>query len=134
MKTDIEIQKTFKVFLGKGDIVEMVFLERQEDKKDELRQAQLMMETLESFLKQSPGKKFLFLIDLVAMGKASYVMGRGARSYYKENLMPETIKKMAIVTESSVIRTLIKFVLMAMRQKSIKFFSSREEATAWLKE
>ena len=136
MKTDIEIRKTFKVFSEKDDTIEMIFLERQEDKKDELRQAQLMMDEMDdliSFLNKNSERKFLFLIDLVAMGKVNYVMGRDARSYYKENLVPEKIKKMAIITESTVIRTLAKFVLMAIRQKNISFFDSRKKALDWLK-
>jgi len=133
MKTDAEIQKTFKVFLGKDDILEAVFLERQTDHQDELRQAQLMLGELLDYFKTNPNEKFNFLIDLSPMGKSSYVMGRNARSYYKENLMPEKIKKMAIITESAVIKTLITFVLMAIRQKNISFFTSKEEALAWIK-
>ena len=87
MKTDKEIRETFKVLFEGDDLVNIIFVEKQKDGEDELRQGQLMLEDVMVRLDKEPDKDYLFLVDLTPMRTGNYIMGRRARDFYKDEFI-----------------------------------------------
>lgn len=70
------------------------------------------------------------LIDLNNAGKASY----NARKIAVESYTHEKFRKIAMFGLHSVARVLASFVIGVSKKKDLRFFKTKEEALAWLKE
>jgi len=70
------------------------------------------------------------LIDINKAGQVS----SGARKIGKETLEDEKVGKVAFVGLHPVARVIASFVMGVTRKRDMRFFKTREEALAWLKD
>jgi len=91
----------------------------------------------EASLLSGEGTKFVdnggasfVVIDL----KQSTKFSSDARKIWVKFLQNDKIKKAAIFGGNVFVRTLASFVIAASQKRNIKFFTTEEEAMAWLRE
>jgi len=70
------------------------------------------------------------LLDINKAGQVS----SGARKIGKETFEDEKVGKVAFVGLHPVARVIASFVMGVTRKKDMRFFKTKEEALAWLKE
>ncbi len=81
-------------------------------------------------LKDMSKGKFNVLVDINKAGKASST----SRKTFKEMTEEKNIGKVALFGMHPVARVLASFVIGVSNNKDMRFFKTREEALAWLKE
>jgi len=74
--------------------------------------------------------KMKMLLDINRAGQVS----SGARKIGKETFEDEKVGKVAFVGLHPVARVIASFVMGVTRKKDMRFFKTKEEALAWLKE
>jgi len=74
--------------------------------------------------------KMKMLLDINKAGQVS----SGARKIGKETFEDEKVGKVAFVGLHPVARVIASFVMGVTRKKDMRFFKTKEEALAWLKE
>jgi len=74
--------------------------------------------------------KMKMLLDINKAGQVS----SGARKIGKETFEDEKVGKVAFVGFHPVARVIASFVMGVTRKKDMRFFKTKEEALAWLKE
>lgn len=133
METSENIKKTYDLSV-EGNIVFITLFKKMENKEDEVFQAESVASDILNVFKDNPEKVFHAVADLSPIGTGPYIMAREARKAYKNLLSGKQVGKMAVVTQSGVMKTVITFVLSAAgKGGNMKFFSSKEDAASWLK-
>jgi len=122
-------EKETEAWIGKSRMVlsdDILFVQGVGDIDDEM--ALEIKDTANKFLDMVDGKLNI-LMDMDKAGKPS----PKARKSYMELSEDERIGKVALYGIHPVAKVLASFVIGVTKKKEVRFFSSKEEALAWLK-
>jgi len=122
-------EKETEAWIGKSRMVlsdDILFVQGVGDIDDEM--ALEIKDTANKFLDMVDGKLNI-LMDMDKAGKPS----PKARKSYMELSEDERIGKVALYGIHPVAKVLASFVIGVTKKKDVRFFSSKEEALAWLK-
>lgn len=112
-----------RFYLGEDNILYVTVVGGQDEKT-----ALTMKKAVESLMSQVEGKLNI-LVDNSKAGKAT----SEARKIFQEQMDQKNFGKVAIFGTHPVARVLASFVIGLSRKKDVRFFSSKEDAIAWLK-
>jgi hypothetical protein len=112
-----------RFYLGENNILHITVVGKQDEKT-----ALAMKEAVSKFVGIIEGKLNIF-VDNNKAGKAA----AAARKMFNELMNLKEFGKIAIFGAHPVARVLATFVIGISRKKDVRFFSSKEEAMAWLK-
>ncbi len=113
-----------RFYLGEDDVFYETIIGKQDEKT-----VLAALEYHNRFKNMVEGK-LKMLIDINKAGQVS----SGARKIGKETLEDEEVGKVAFVGLHPVARVIASFVMGVTRKKDMRFFKTREEALAWLKD
>ncbi len=132
MKSDEELLKTFSLKQIDNDIVLIEILESQTVEDENSRQADLLAQTIDNFVKQDREKSYNFIADLTQAGTVAYISDH-ARKVYTDLPKLSNFNRVAIVGQSLMLEISINLIMQATgRSQSFKWFTNREEAKNWL--
>ncbi|MEX0621635.1 MAG: STAS/SEC14 domain-containing protein [Candidatus Woykebacteria bacterium] len=133
MKSDEELLRSFKLYIGEDDIAYLEFLGAQDVPENNIRQAELIRDGLTKLLEESPERDYNMLIDLTATSVVTNIPDRSKEIYAKSPVFKK-MYKIAVVTPSLLLKILTSAVsLIGGKYEGIKSFDNREEALGWLK-
>jgi len=128
------LKYTFEVYANKEDILIARFKQLITGPEENAKQAELVVAELISIVRQSPGKKFNVLIDLMPLKEASYISDR-TREIYIQAMKDEQLRKLAVIGESSAYREVLNFLIATIKGDSkIRWFTDVKKAIGWLKQ
>lgn len=113
-----------KIYLGADNILYITSVGEIDEKM-----ALIFVEKCLKFMKMIEGKVDR-IIDLNKCGKVS----SGARKIFVKFNVHEKTGKVAHIGMNSVTRVIASFVMGSSKKKDMRFFKTKEEALAWLKE
>lgn len=90
----------------------------------------IALEEATSELRNMAKGKVNYLIDLNGTGRAS----AKARKVFQVSIMDEKTGKIALFGLHPVAKVIASFVMGVTKKKDVRFFKTKEEALAWLKE
>ena len=136
MKSDEELNKTFTVEVIDGGIVYSSFLEALPDGKEDTRRAELYRDAMHAAINSVAGTgKVNGIVDMTLLGGKIITPPAKAGKLYSEAAEHPRTGKVAIVGVETMYRVLVKFFLIAAHKgDSVKLFTTKEDALAWLKE
>ena len=113
-----------RLYLGEDNIIYETLVGEQDEK------AAIAIKKASDKLKDMVEGKVNALIDLNKVGKPSL----GSRKRGQEAFEDEKVGKVALFGLHPVARVIASFVMGVTRKRDMRFFKTREEALAWLKE
>jgi len=134
MISDEELKQAYQVFLDDDGIINLILLKAVREPESSTCLARLIRNDVMTILDGDPTREFDMLVDLFPAGKGGRTSSK-ARKIYAEISTHAQTRKFAIVGGSALARTTAKFLIHAAgKGRSMKWFTSKEEALAWLKE
>lgn len=132
MRSDEELVKTIAVEL-RGSTVYYTMLEPMMDEAESTRQAELAARQIKEYFAAHPAKPMSALVNLLPLGNATY-LSDGAKKIYIDLMQLPQLSHLAFVVESKLIRMITSLMTqLSARWGKIKWFSSVDEAEAWLR-
>ncbi|NUM25866.1 MAG: STAS/SEC14 domain-containing protein [Candidatus Buchananbacteria bacterium] len=129
-----EINKTFKIYGDNEGVLYLDFLENVQDVASNVSQAEGINQKLNQIFSDHPEKKFKLLVDLSLVSQSAHYPSPRARAIFAEMAGKEQLERIAVVAPNTLSRAIMGFVIRAANaKKPIKFFSTRADASAWLK-
>lgn len=133
MKTDDELRKNFNIFLDDEGILNLTFLVHEDDPDNNARAAELVVETISQIFEKDPEKHYKLLVDLSPVGDPRFISARARTTYAKLGAYKQ-MKKTAVVGKGSFLKFVTNTIArIALRDRDVKWFDTREEALKWLK-
>jgi len=134
MKSDEELKQTFKIFIDKNGIINLIPLLIEMDSEDNVRSIKLVEGALLKILNEDPKKSYNLFVDISSLGKVNYGFAAGTRKIGVRIVSNKQLKKIAFIASSIIMKTVISFIAATAGKKDIKGFTDKEEALKWLKE
>jgi len=135
MRSDSELNKTFKIELAEEGIIYSVFYDPLPDVDEDARRAELYSEIVMKMLDENKGGKLNAIVDMLPLKDSKITPPGKAGKVYSEIAKDPRVGKIAIVGINNLYKALVKFILMAAHKSDdIKTFDNRENATKWLRE
>jgi len=126
--------QSYRVFVNQDGVIIGEFLKIIHDVDENFKRGQSFVNEIVKTIEQNPQVKTNVLIDLLALGKSTYVASDTRKSYMKALNHPQ-IRKVAVVGESVAYKVLFGFMILALKkQDSLKWFSDKDQALSWLRE
>ncbi len=113
-----------RIYLGEDNVLDIINVGEIDEKT-----AIAMKEAIQKLMNMAEGTVYT-LTDLTKAGKTT----PEARKVFKTFIEPGARGKIAYLGMSPVARVLAYFVMGSSRKEDMRFFKTREEALAWLKE
>ena len=114
-----------RLYLGEDNILYITPCEGDTDKKRAIEASEVSLRLLNMV-----EGKVNTLVDVNKVGKQS----SGARKIWNEWAENEKVGKIALIGLHPVARVIASFIMGTARKKDMRFFKTKEEALAWLKE
>ncbi len=134
MKSDAELLKTFKVEKLEKNIIFVEITESEGEEENNGHQADLVSAAIMAVVNQDPTSTYKFLVDLTLTGTVSYISPH-AREVYTNLSKISNLERAAIVGHNLMLEVSVNLLMQATgRGQSFKWFTSKEEARAWLNE
>lgn len=134
MKSDADLLKTFKVEKLDKNIIFVEITESEDEEENNGRQADLISSAIVTVVNQDPSSTYKFLVDLTLTGTVSYISPH-AREVYTNLSKISNLERAAIVGHNLMLEVAVNILMQATgRGQSFKWFTSKEEARAWLNE
>ena len=135
MISDLELKKTFEVFIDENDILRGAVLKEIKEPADDDRRLELLEESVLNILKKNPEKSYKTFLNFLPLGKSRISISSGSRKAWGRLARQKQIKKCAVVGSSIFLKTVANFIIsLAGRSEDIKWFFNEEEALKWLEE
>ncbi|HDZ54621.1 MAG TPA: hypothetical protein ENI19_03295 [Candidatus Nealsonbacteria bacterium] len=134
MKSDEELKKAYRFYIGKDGIINLEFLVLLDDPKDRERIAELVDARGDAILAKDPGRQYNFLIDLSRIKKFKPMSPREQERYIKM-IAKQQVNKIACIGLNPFYRT-VAYLIVKLSGKLPRtgFFNSKKKAVVWLKE
>jgi len=127
------LKDTYEVFMNREEMLIARFNQLLTEPEANAKQAEMVVNELIAIVRQSPGKKFNILIDLTALGKASYISDQ-TRRIYANAIKEKQIGKLAVIGHSYSYRKFLNLIIAAVKGESkVRWFTDVKKAITWLK-
>lgn len=134
MASDEELKKTFEITGDSEGILYFKMTGNVNDVASNIRQAELVAESLEKIFEDNPDRKFKCLADLSPIGKTAHYPSPQARQIYAKILDYPQLEKVALVVPTTLVQAIINFIIhISSKRKSVKLFKNKKEALEWLR-
>lgn len=134
MKSDEELRKAYRFYIGKDGIITLEFLVLLDDPKDRIRVAELIDAGGDAILAKNTGRQYNFLVDLSHLKKFK-PMSSVERQHYIKMIAKQYVNKIAFIGLNTFYRT-VTYLIVKLSGKLPRagFFNSKKKAVVWLKE
>ena len=135
MKPDEELKKTFKVFVDENDVIHLTALIIEKNPEDNIRSTELVEEAILNILNKNLQKSYNFFVNILTLGKgkSGYAFNSKSRKIGVRIASNKQLKKIAFLTSSIFLKTVIGFIAKASG-KNIKGFTDKEAVLKWFRE
>ena len=134
MKSDEELNKAYRFYIGKDGIVNLEFLVLLDDIEDRDRVIELIDEKSSAILAKDTSEQYNFLLDLSRIKKFK-PMSSNAQHRFIKMIGKQRVNKIAFVGINPFYRVFAYSIIKLVgKLPKVGFFGSRGKAVTWLKE
>ena len=135
MKSDEELKKAYKYYVGADGILNLEFLAWLDDLEDQDRIAELIDKEGDAIFAADTSRRYNILVDLSHIKKLFKPMLPKTKQRYIKMVSKKQVNKMALIGFNRFYRTLAYFITkLSGKLTRVGIFDSREKAVDWLKE
>ena len=125
------IRQTYNVFMSDDDILVFELLGGVNSVEENVLQAQLIKNDIESFIEE--GKNIKLLVDLTLTGQNAHYPTPAAKKFYNDIINNNKIEKIGFVIKNFLLNSIIRFIIGSKKMSESKVFKTKKEAISWLK-